>query len=162
MRNTNLKAVRVGTNKLINLNSVLEENDSGHNTDIQLRNKVRDFVGVQLEEFNTLNLARESQEVWKHQFGGSYGWCQYTVVSIITGGFVLVSPTSPGCVDVDDDNLVITDGVLIIFGALRSVGTLRTARGREFRRCPRSHLLIDVTNHVDGCVMEVFGKKSWV
>jgi len=53
--------------------------------DTQFSSKVRDFVDVQLKEFNTLNLVRESQEMWKHQFGGS----------------------NPGCVAVDDDNLVI-------------------------------------------------------
>lgn len=73
-------------------------------------------------------------------------------------GFVLVPLTTPGCVTVDDDDLVL-DGVLIILGALRSVSILRTTRGKGFRRCLRSHLLLDDMNHVDGCVMEVFGKS---
>jgi len=79
-------------------------------------------------------------------------------VSIITGGFVLVSLTTPSCVAVDDDDLVL-DGVLIILGVLRSVSILQIIRGRGFRRCPRSYLLLDDMNHVHGCVMEVFGKS---
>ena len=59
---------------------------------------------------------------------------------------------------VDDDDLVL-DGVLIILGALRNVSILLTTRGRGFRRCPQSYLLLDDMNHVDGCVMEVFGKS---
>lgn len=86
MRSTNLKTSPVSTDKLINLNSVLEEKESGHGTDAQLSSNVRDFVDVHLEEFNTLNLARESLEVWRNQFAGTYGWCQYTVASMITGG----------------------------------------------------------------------------
>jgi len=107
-----LKTSPVSTDKLINLNSVLEEKESRHGTDAQLSSNVRDFVDVYLEEFNTLNLARESLEVWRNQFAG----------------------TTPGCVAVNDDDLVL-DGVLIILGVL------------------------DDMNHVDGCVMEVFGKS---
>jgi len=157
-RSTNLKTSPVRTDKLIDLNSILGEEESGHGTDAQLSSNVGDFVDVHLEESNTLNLARESLEVWSNQFARPYGWCQYTVVSIITGRFVLVSLTTPSCVAVDDDDLVL-DGVLIILGILRSVSILQITRGRGFRRCPRSHLLLDDVNHVHGCVMEVFGKS---
>jgi len=44
-------------------------------------------------------------------------------VSIITRGLLLVSLTTPGCIAVDDDDLVL-DGVLKILGALRRVSTL--------------------------------------
>jgi len=49
-------------------------------------------------------------------------------VSITARGFALFSLTTPGCIAVDDDDLVL-DGVLEIFGALGSVSTLRTVRG---------------------------------
>jgi len=78
-------------------------------------------------------------------------------VSIIIGGFVLVSLTTPSWVVADDDDLIL-DGVLIILQALRCVSILQITRGRGSRRCPGSHLLLDDMNNVDGCVMEVFGK----
>jgi len=72
VHSTNLKTSPVSTDKLINLDSVLEEKESGHGTDAQLSSNVRDFVDVQLEEFNTLNLVRESVKVWRNHFAGTY------------------------------------------------------------------------------------------
>jgi len=72
VRSTNLKTSPVSTDKLINLNPVLEEKESGHGTDAQLGSNVRDFVNVQLEEFNTLDLARESLKVRRNHFAGTY------------------------------------------------------------------------------------------
>jgi len=109
-----LKTSPVSTDKLINLNPVFEEKESGHGTDTQFSNNVRNLVDVHLEEFNTLDLTREPLKVWSNHFAG----------------------TTPGCMAVDDGEFVL-DSVLIILGVLDDMNhverCLMEALGKSLR-----------------------------